>query len=143
MGRTRGIQIQNCGPSLLVLPFLQNHLWCHLFQEISPNTLKAMFGCRLHDIDLLCPQGNEFPFKFVNYLLISKHFIFFLCSVFLEDFGFELIFQNVAKSMHHAVLLLFPQVPVLWDLEIFSSFSYSLSLRPHDPYLWLTLTFTG
>lgn len=93
--------------------------------EVFPNTLKSMlytlYTAGYRFTVSFWPLEREFPLKSGNYLLISKHLVFFLCSGFLEDFGFEFIFQNMAKA---CIIQFFYFLPSTYPLRLEMFFSF-------------------
>lgn len=71
------VQLRLCPPpQQSLLPVFQNHLRCHLLQEVFLNTLKSMLyivDYKIQTYSVLCPVGHKFLLKSANSLLISIH----------------------------------------------------------------------
>lgn len=71
------VQLRLCPPpQQSLLPVFQNHLSCHLLQEVFLNTLKLMLyivDYKIQTYSVLCPVGHKFLLKSANSLLISIH----------------------------------------------------------------------
>lgn len=142
------VQLRLCPPpQQSLLPVFQNHLRCHLLQEVFLNTLKSMLyivDYKIQTYSVLCPVGHKFLLKSANSLLISIH----SARCFQKTLNLSLhskMWQKYASCGFH------PPPPSTYPLRFGNLFIIlffiilliSLSLVPHSPSLQLTLTFTG